>query len=309
MALLSINFAHSAGRRKKGFFVLLCCFSALCLCPVLLLAEDLAMSTDLMDPLDDLTMPLSPLSAYSGITEAVNDVTLSLPLTGRVATLFVHEGEKVEKGQLLLSFDNKLEGLEVKRRKLLWNSTVELDSAARKEETLKSLLAGTRQLCEMTGSISKEELEKQELEYILAVGARQHLEIGEQREELEYNLAVENLAKRSLRSPIQGTVIAIFIKEGEGAESNQPLVKLVDTSRCRFISNVAEQVGRTLKNGQVVDLQIKAGSSTITKEGEIIFTSPVVDPASGLLEVKVLFDNQDGQVRPGVSGYFSIKTP
>ena len=308
MVLLSINFAEIVDRRKKGFVVLLALICAFFLCPVLLLAQDSLVSTDLMDPLADVTMPLAPLSAYSGITEAVNDVTLSLPLTGRVSSVFVHEGEKVEKGQLLLSFDNKLEALEVKRRKLLWKSTVELDSATRKEETLKTLLEGTRQLCERTGSISKEELEKQELEYILAVGGRQHLEIGEQREELEYNLAVENFAKRSLRSPIHGTIIAIFIKEGEGAESNQPLVKLVDTSRCRFIANVDEQLGRTLENGQIVDLQIKAGRSIVTKEGEIVFTSPVVDPASGLLKIKVLFDNQDGQVRPGVSGSFSIKT-
>jgi hypothetical protein len=32
--------------------------------------------------------------------------------------------------------------------------------------------------------------------------------------------------------------------------------------------------------------------------------SPVVDPASGLVEIKVLFDNLEGRIRPGLSGTF-----
>ena len=245
-------------------------------------------------------------ASYTGITESIKDVTLSLPVSGRVSNIFFDEGDRVKKGQLLLSLDNKLEGLEVKRRKLLWESKVEVDSAARKEKTLKSLLDATRRLFESTGSVSREDLEKKELEYLLAVAERQHLEIIEQREKLEYDLAVENLAKRSLLSPIEGTIIKIFIKEGEGCDPNQALVNLVDTRKCLFVCNVEERVGRTLKKSQIVDLQIKTGNSVVAKKGKIVFTSPVVDSASGLLEIKMIFDNQDGQVRPGVSGFMSI---
>ena len=38
--------------------------------------------------------------------------------------------------------------------------------------------------------------------------------------------------------------------------------------------------------------------------GKIVFISPVVDPASGLQKVKVLFDNAEGKIRPGVSGFY-----
>ncbi len=77
---------------------------------------------------------------------------------------------------------------------------------------------------------------------------------------------------------------------------------MVDTSRCLFVCNVEEWVGRTLEKGQTARLTIKAGNSTIAKTGRFVFVSPVVDPASGLLEVKVEFDNTDGSVRPGISG-------
>lgn len=307
MALLSIGVGQISPRLINELFLILVLIAVFCSYPVMVSAQQSNVSSNLITPMDETTLPLPSPSSFSGITEAITDVTLSLPIDGRVAALFVQEGEKVEKDQLLLSFDSKAEELEVERRKLLWKSKVELESAIHKEKTLKSFLDRTRQLRERTGSISKEEFEEQVLEYFLAVGARKHLEITEQREELEYYLAAENLARRSLRAPADGFVIEIFRKEGEGAESNDPLVKLVDTSKCLFIANVDEQVGRTLKTGQMVDLQIKAGNSTVAKKGEIIFTSPVVDPASGLQKVNILFDNQDGKIRPGVSGTFSIK--
>ena len=95
------------------------------------------------------------MPSYSGITESIKDVTLSLPVSGRVSNIFFDEGDKVKKGQLLVSLDKKMEELEVNRRKLLWESKVEVDSASRKEKTLKSLLDATRRLFESTDSVSK----------------------------------------------------------------------------------------------------------------------------------------------------------
>ena len=47
--------------------------------------------------------------------------------------------------------------------------------------------------------------------------------------------------------------------------------------------------------------------ATIKLKGKIVFLSPVVDPASGLQKVRVLFDNTEGQVRPGVAGKMLIE--
>ncbi|MBW1765761.1 MAG: efflux RND transporter periplasmic adaptor subunit [Deltaproteobacteria bacterium] len=248
-------------------------------------------------------------SSISGITESIRDVTLSASVSGRISEIFLEEGDRVDKGQLILNLEKKLEGLEVQRRKLLWESKVEVESAARTEATLKSLFDSTRMLFESTKSVSREELEKLELEYLLSVAERRRLEIAEQRERIEYDLALENLEKRSLRSPIQGIIIKLLIKEGEGCEPDQPLIRLVDPDRCLFICNVEERIGRTLKKGQSVNLKIRTGASSVKKIGTIVFASPVVDPASGLLEVKAKFDNHDGKVRPGVSGFMTLRRP
>ena len=247
-----------------------------------------------------------PLSV-SGITEPIKDVTLSATVVGTVLTIFVREGMAVEKGAAILEFDKKLEALEEERRRLIWESKAEVRAAAARVSTLKSLLESTRELFKSTGSVSKEELEKMELDYELAAAEKERLESAEERERIEYEMARESLRKRSLISPIQGTVTKLFLDEGEACQENQPLVRIVDASRGIFVSNVEEWIGRTLRTGQSVDLRIHAGADSFARNGKVVFVSPVADPASGLVEVKVEFENQDGLVRPGVSGSLLLK--
>jgi len=247
--------------------------------------------------------------SISGITEPIKERTLSATVADTISTIFFKEGADVEQGQVILKLDNKLEILEVERRKLLWESKAELESAIAQEATLKLLFESTRELFNKTHAVSKEELDKLELEYKVAVAEKKRLEVAEERERIEYEMALQNLHKRSLRSPIQGTIIKLFLKEGETCEENQPLIRVVDTRRGTFVCNVEEWIGRTLKRGQSVNLKIRTGSKSSVKKGTIVFVSPVVDPASGLLEVKSEFNNSDGSIRPGVSGVMLLKAP
>ena len=64
-----------------------------------------------------------------------------------------------------------------------------------------------------------------------------------------------------------------------------------------------------MSKGQKVDIEVKAGSEWIKKSSTIVFVSPVVDQASGLLEVKLEFDNSDGAIRPGVPGVMLVDAP
>jgi len=247
--------------------------------------------------------------AVSGITEAVKDVTLSASVQGTISAVYFKEGEHVSKGQCILNMEKKLEELEAQRSKLIWESKAEVDSAAEKVATLGSLLESTRELFDSTGSVSKEELDEKELEFKLAEAELRQLEIAEQREKIEYEMARERLRKRSLYAPFDGVIIKLFLDEGEFCEQAQPLVHLVDTSKCLLVCNEEEPIGRILKKGQSVDLSIQAGSEQIYKKGTVVFVSSIVDAASGLLEIKAEFENNDGAVRPGVAGSILLELP
>jgi len=210
-----------------------------------------------------------------GITEPVLDVTLSAPVTGIVTTRRFAEGDFIKEGDVILELDKKLEELETERRKLVrdqkWND-----------------FEATRKLFASTKGVSKEDVDKKEVEFKVAA--------------VEHEMAAEQLRRRQIIAPLAGTVTEITLEIGEACQPYQPLVRIVDARRCHFITNLDARFGARLKMGQTMKLEITSGSGPVSVQGKIIFLSPVVDPASGLQKVKLLFDNADGKVPPGVAG-------
>ena len=246
-------------------------------------------------------------TSINGFTEPYMDAMLGISAIGRVAKIHLPEGTPVEKGQIILELDQQLEELEVQRRKLLWTSKTEVQSAARQVKTLKSHLMATRDLYKTTGSVPREELENQELEHALAVDELKRLQDAERREKIEYGIANQQLYRRSLRAPFAGQIAELLIDIGENCELDTPLVHLVNTFRGYFVANVELGVSQKLKLGQTVELQLQSGPETIRRNAEIVFISPVVDPASGLRKIKAQFDNPDGTIIPGVAGVMVLE--
>jgi len=242
----------------------------------------------------------------SGLTEPVQDSNLGLSITGRVTAIKVAEGEKVKKGQLLLQLDQELEQLEVQRRKLLWDSKVELESVSRQVKTLQNHLHSSRDLYQTTGSIPREELENKELEYDFAVAELNRLKIAEQREKIEYNTARQQLAKRNLYAPFAGQITEVMSGVGENCDIDTPLLRLVDNSHGYFVANVEQEISTSLAVGQQVQLQFQGGADPVTTAATIVFISPLIDPASGLRKVKAKFDNQEQTIVPGVAGMMQL---
>ena len=212
----------------------------------------------------------------AGITEAVCDVILSPSVAGLVSSWKYKEGDFVESGAVIIELDNKMEQLEVERRKLAMENKQTDWEAVRKLNERNSI------------SVRKEEVEKAETDYRIAVA--------------EHKMAVEQLRRRSITAPCSGYIAEIVRDPGEAADEYQPIVRVVDTRRCYFTSNVEAKAAGRLKLDQTVKLEIQGAAKPVELSGKIAFLSPVVDPASGLQKVKVLFDNSDGRIRPGVAG-------
>lgn len=246
------------------------------------------------------------LVSVAGLTEPVGDVLLSFDVDGTLAKIHFKEGDAVKKGDRIIELNKRFEELEVRRGKMIWQSKVEVESAKVRSAMLKKVYESTLALYKKTGSVSKEEMESKQLEYEMAEADYQRLLVNEKKEELEYRMAIEKRDKLILTSPISGTITDLMLDEGESCENRQPVVQVVDTSTCLLVCNIEAPLGKNLSKGQAVDLSIPVGFDTITRKGRLIFVSPVVDPASGLMMVKAEFDNPDGAVRPGVAGTMLI---
>jgi RND family efflux transporter MFP subunit len=211
-------------------------------------------------------------TAITGITEPFMDVTLGASVAGIIHTEFFKEGDLVKKGDVILELDKRLEELEVERRDaVMTQNKMQLDS--------------TRKLVRTTKSISTEELAKKEAEYNISAAER--------------GIAAEQLAHRQIVAPFSGAITEIQLHPGAACAPYQPLVRLVDTTRCYFVGQIEGNSVSNLKLNQIVKIEVDGHATPVS--GKICFISPVVDPASGLARVKALFENADGKIRPGVT--------
>ena len=210
--------------------------------------------------------------SVSGITEPFMDVTLGTSVAGIIHAEFFKEGEVVKKGEVILELDKRLEEFEVERRKAVVNQN-------------KMEFESTRALLQSTKSVSKEELAKKEAEYNISAA--------------ELGIAVEQLAHRQIVAPFPGAITEIQLHPGAACAPYEPLVRVVDTTRCYFVGQIEGKAATGLQLDQKVKIEIEGLATPVT--GKICFISPVVDPASGLAKVKALFENAEGKIRPGLA--------
>ena len=224
------------------------------------------------------TSAVAEPKSVSGITEPYFDVLLSSSVQGTIHQQNYNEGDAVKSGSPILELDSKLEELETRRRKEVM-------------ERNKADLEGTRTLFERTKAVSKDELDKKQMEYNVSVA--------------EHGIAEEQLKRRKIVAPFDGNIVEVFQQPGSSCEPYKPLVRLVDTKRCYFVGHVEGVAAAGLKLGQEVKIQVSGSNAPI--KGSICFLSPVVDQASGLAKVKAIFDNAAGQTRPGLAAVMTLE--
>lgn len=213
------------------------------------------------------------------LTESIDDVEIAAPVAGTVAVIHDGEGKFVPAGEVVLELDSRAEELEVERR------TVAVD-------TLKAELDRSETLLKSTSSISREEVDKTRSDYRQAV--------------VELEIAKDALAKKKIVAPFAGVVTLLPVKVGEYCQPPRVVLRLVDSRQFYAVANIEPSAAAGLAPGSTVRLEADEEGKPASFEGKVVFISPVVDPASGLLRIKALFSNPDGRLRPGVSGRLQL---
>ncbi len=237
---------------------------------------------------------------YVGIIHPMRDLTLSLGVGGVAASIDVSVGEKVRAGQLLLTLDDRLQTIETERRRVIAEDQSELKTVEARIDIVKGLYRNARALYEKTGGISHDELKKLEIELIATEGRIDQLRAQEERERLEYEGARQERQAMRLLSPIDGVVTQIDLDVGEWSKPGEPVLRLVNSDICYLNVSVNRRAARGLSRGDRLGVQVEGLRRPIP--GRLTFVSPVADAASGLVELRVEFDNPNGQVRPGATG-------
>ncbi|GAA4332709.1 hypothetical protein GCM10023144_23070 [Pigmentiphaga soli] len=243
---------------------------------------------------------------YTGLVYARHDLTLSVSVPGVVSRVPVAVGQQVQANQALLQLEDRIQGTEVQRRKILLDDQSELRATEERVRILTPLFNDTSKLLSSGGSVSRDEVVRLQLELVSSRSRVEQLRAQELREKVELTAAEQERDLRRLVAPVAGVVTRVDTDIGEWARPGDALIQLVDAAVCYLRLNVPAAAAQGLKVGGELPMRFEQGTGVAPLRGKISYISPVIDAASGLVELRVTFANPDGRVPPGIKGIVQL---
>ncbi|MBE8400455.1 efflux RND transporter periplasmic adaptor subunit [Leptospira borgpetersenii] len=116
------------------------------------------------------------------------------------------------------------------------------------------------------------------------------------------------LKESNIKSPLSGTVASRIKEQGEAVKEGEALYIVVDTSKVILKFNIGESELWKLKKDQKVNFIVDAYPGQ-NFEGKVYIISPIVDPQSRTVEVKVIAQNEKKLLKPGMftRGYILLE--
>jgi len=249
-----------------------------------------------------LPMAWASASEFVGLVRPTADIQVSVPVSGVVERVLVRPGQWVREGQPLMELDSTPQQIELRRRSAILQDEAEIVAARARREIISEMQRMTDAVASTTTSLSFEEVLKQRMETLGAQARVAQLEGQKRRERIEQEQAQADVAQRVLRAPASGMVVDAPAQVGEWVKPGDPVLRIVDVSTVELRFSLPVEAIAVLKVGGKLGAQFESGRGLMAAEGQVQFVSPVADPASGLSEVRAVFSNPRGALRPGLKG-------
>ncbi|RMF16867.1 MAG: efflux RND transporter periplasmic adaptor subunit [Gammaproteobacteria bacterium] len=244
-----------------------------------------------IDVAEVLYVPYTPEFTFTTRLEAPKEVEVRPRVSGVIEAVTFREGSRVEKEQVLFRIDPRPFRAEVDRLEAQRAAAeVALAQAKTEAERAKDL--------KKRNAISAEQFEARQF-----LAAQRRAELAAVEAALE--TARLNLGYTEVKAPITGRASRAFITEGNTVQAGQTvLTRLVATDRLHAYIDVDERTwNRAFRNvtqdsGTPARLQL-SDSTGNGYAGVIDFIDNQVNPQTGTLRVRAVFEAQDPALRPG----------
>jgi RND family efflux transporter MFP subunit len=197
-----------------------------------------------------------------GNVESDNNIFIPAESPGIVKRIYVDEGDRVSRGQVLAELD------------------AELIMKSLEEVQLNLELATTV-------------FERQQRLWDQKIGSEmQYLQAKNAKEILEKRLSTirEQLQKTKITAPISGVVDLVAIKEGEAAAAGFGAIRVVQNNNLKVKAQVSEKYIMNIRRGDSVDVEITGVN--LNFRSRITAVSSVIDPDARTFAVEVDIPNE-----------------
>ena len=235
-----------------------------------------------------------------GTVRAARTSDLASQMMGNIVEIRVHEGDRVQQGQVLAVIDDSQPRAAVERETGALTAAQEQLIAANSDLSLaESTLKRYQSLYEKK-SVSPQEFDEVRARKQAALARRDMAQAGEGQADAALSQARTALGYTRIRAPFDGVITAKKADPGTLASAGMPIFTLEDVRRYRLEAAVNESDLRYVRKGKEVPVVVDALGDTSLK-GSVVEIVPAADAATRTFLVKIELP-ADSQLRSGLFG-------
>ncbi|MCB1679077.1 MAG: efflux RND transporter periplasmic adaptor subunit [Halioglobus sp.] len=228
----------------------------------------------------------------TGTVTAVRAAQLSAATSGLVSAVHVDAGSSVHQGQVLLELDAELAQLQLQ------------SARAQREQAANALQDARRRLAEARVLVPQRSIAESAVRDIEAEVAIDEAVLHQAQADADYLQGV--LERHQVKAPFDGVVSAKLTESGEWVVPGQAVLALVALDAVRLDFAVAEDFLADIKPGAPLTFRLNAAPER-AYPGRVSTVVPVTDPQDRTFLLRVLADNPDQRLLPGMSVRASLK--
>jgi multidrug efflux pump subunit AcrA (membrane-fusion protein) len=281
-----------------------------------------------------LLSTVHPPYETTGTVRSEKSIRVSPKVMGYIKSIKVREGDKIKKGQILLTISSPEIDAKVKMAeanlKVAFQARNEVTAHLREAEAGLNAARAMYHLAEVTykrfknlistDSVSRQEFDVVESKYKAAKSGLSRAEemihvVHSKQAQVEARIkaaqsmvdeARSYLSYTVVRSPINGSVTDKMIDTGNLVAPGTPILTLADENAYRLYTSVEESLHSVIQAGAPVNIQFASGRVLQSKVDRVV---PDVDPKTRTFIVKVFIPLQTPGIHPGMFGRAVFQLP
>ena len=202
----------------------------------------------------------------SGSVESVNEVDVGAQASGKITKLYVKLGQEIKKGEMIADIDSttQINTLNTKKAALVSYQAQLKAKKTAYDVALSSYNRLSKLYTQKATSLDSVNAAKSTLDN--AKAEMEAIEANIKQAEIEVNTAETNVGYTKITAPLDGTVIAVPVSEGQTVNANQTtptIVTIADLSKMKIKPEISEGDITKVKAGQEVSFTILSDSQTL----------------------------------------------
>jgi RND family efflux transporter MFP subunit len=230
----------------------------------------------------------SVADGLEAITKPSQDVKLAFVRPGRIDRVLVKEGQHVEANQVLMEQDDRAEQVQLAQLKAQAEDTTRIRYAAAQQEQKKVYFERLQKVS--ATATTQTEIDLAKLDVTIAELSKELAEFEHSQDAKKYQETKAQVDRMRLVSPIAGKVEIISLQAGESAETQTPIVRVVNIDPLWVDVYVPLEEATRLTIGGTMHVASNP-SGLSTSDGKIIHIASVAEAASNTLLVRLEVPN------------------